>query len=1223
MIWKTTFNKITGLSFAKNIILAFLAIFLFSANNAHAQFVPDGNYSASEYAGGQVKDIDLNASGTCEVQQVYSIVKSDIDGPYLLLGFYNGNNGNAIFRYYLDTDPNISIGSDFGRLVGDADVAVQVNANSSETEVFKYNGTSFEAFTGSGIIAAGGDFQLNDGKFIEIKVPLSGDGSIVDICDLAEDFTINLGSYISFAGNSTTSKVCSFENIGLNIDANGSISGGTSYCSGSSNSTTLTLTGNYGAIVKWQMQEIGSEWVDIANTSNTYTANNVSVTTNYRAIIVNETCPDNEVETGIATIAILDSPEAPVVGITQPTCETATGTITVTTVNGLEYSIGGDYQTSGVFSGLDDDTTYNVTAKNADGCISPATSVTIDKQPETPNTPTISATDADCDSATGAIQVISYDANDALTYTLLDENGVAVNNPTFNNGTFTGLQPGTYSVRASNDDCQATSIADTIEDSEQTPDTPTISATDADCDSATGTIQVISYDASDALTYNLIDENGVAVNNPTFSNGTFTGLQPGTYSVRASNDDCQATSIADTIEDSEQTPDTPTISATDADCESATGAIQVISYDANETLTYTLLDENGVAVNNPTFNNGTFTGLQPGTYSVRASNDDCQATSDTDTIEDSQQTPDTPTISATDADCDNSNGAIEVTNFDATLSYILVDSDDNDTEYVINDSGVFADVLPGSYTVRVENNDCEATSTADTIEDSEQTPATPTISATDADCDNSNGAIEVTNFDAALSYILVDSDDNDTEYVINNSGVFANVVPGTYTVRVENNDCNASSETATVSPNAGTPEAPTISATDADCENANGAIEVTNFDAALSYILVDSDDNDTEYVINNSGVFADVLPGAYTVRVKNNDCEATSTADTIEDSEQTPSTPTISATDAACDASGYVTVTNFDNTLSYILVDGDNDTEYAINDSGVFANVVPGTYTVRVENNDCNASSETATVSPNAGTPDAPTISATDADCDSANGAIEVTNFDDTLSYILVDSDDNDTEYVINDSGVFADVLPGSYTVRVENNDCEATSTADTIEDSEQTPTTPTISATDAACDASGYVTVTNFDNTLSYILVDGDNDTEYAINDSGVFANVVPGTYTVRVENNDCNASSETATVSPNAGTPDTPTISATDAACDASGYVTVTNFDNTLSYILVDGDDNDTEYAINDSGVFADVVPGTYTVRVENNDCNASSEIATVSPNAGTPDAPTISAY
>ena len=91
-----------------------------------------------------------------------------------------------------------------------------------------------------------------------------------------------------------------------------------------------------------------------------------------------------------------------------------------------------------------------------------------------------------------------------------------------------------------------------------------------------------------------------------------------------------------------------------------------------------------------------------------------------------------------------------------------------------------------------------------------------------------------------------------------------------------------------------------------------------------------------------------------------------------------------------------------------------------------------------------------------------PTISATDADCDSANGAIEVTNFDDTLSYILVDSDDNDTEYVINDSGVFADVLPGSYTVRVKNNDCEATSTADTIEDSEQTPTTPTISATDA-----------------------------------------------------------------------------------------------------------------------------------------------------------------
>ena len=608
---------------------------------------------------------------------------------------------------------------------------------------------------------------------------------------------------------------------------------------------------------------------------------------------------------------------------------------------------------------------------------------------------------------------------------------------------------------------------------------------------------------------------------------------------------------------------------------------------------------------------GIFADVLPGSYTVRVENNDCEATSTADTIEDSEQTPTTPTISATDAACDAS-GYVTVTNFDNTLSYILVDGDDNDTEYAINDSGVFANVVPGTYTVRVENNDCNASSETATVSPNAGTPEAPTISATDADCENANGAIEVTNFDAALSYILVDSDDNDTEYVINDSGIFADVLPGSYTVRVENNDCEATSTADTIEDSEQTPTTPTISATDADCDSANGAIEVTNFDATLSYILVDSDDNDTEYVINNSGVFADVLPGSYTVRVKNNDCEATSTADTIEDSEQTPATPTISATNADCDsANGAIEVTNFDATLSYILVDSDdNDTEYVINDSGVFADVVPGTYTVRVENNDCEAASIADIIEDSEQTPATPTISATDADCDSANGAIEVTNFDAVLSYILVDGDDNDTEYVINDGGVFADVLPGSYTVRVENNDCEATSTADTIEDSEQTPATPTISATDAACDASGYVTVTNFDNTLNYTLVNSKNaDTEYVVNDEGVFVNVVPGTYTVRVENNDCNASSETATVSPNAGTPDAPTISATDADCDnANGAIEVTNFDATLSYILVDIDDNDTEFVINDSGVFTDVLPGSYTVRVENNDCEATSTADTI---------------
>ncbi|MFV9484426.1 PKD domain-containing protein, partial [Christiangramia sp. ASW11-125] len=330
MIWKNTFKKTTGLTLAKSLILAFLAIFLFSADSAYAQvFTPDGDFSASEYAGGQVRDVDLNATGTCNVKQVYSIVKSDIEGPYLLLGFYNGNAGQATFRYYIDTDPTLDLVSETFKgesySFPGADVVLQVNASGNTASVFKYNGTSLVNYTGSGIIAAVGDYDPADDKFIEIKIPLSGDGSIIDVCDLAEGFNINLGSYISFAGKSITANVCNYESFDIDIAVNGSIDGSSSYCS-TQNSTVLTLSGNYGAIVKWQKNE-GLGWTDIANTSNIYTATDVAVTTSYRAIIVNNTCPGNEVETGTATITINEAPTAEAGQNMELTCTTTSVTL--------------------------------------------------------------------------------------------------------------------------------------------------------------------------------------------------------------------------------------------------------------------------------------------------------------------------------------------------------------------------------------------------------------------------------------------------------------------------------------------------------------------------------------------------------------------------------------------------------------------------------------------------------------------------------------------------------------------------------------------------------------------------------------------------------------------------------------------------------------------------------------------------------------------------------
>src|ERR1035437_4942584 len=79
------------------------------------------------------------------------------------------------------------------------------------------------------------------------------------------------------------------------------------------------------------------------------------------------------------TLTVNATPSAPTANVTQPTCSTPAGTITVTSsTSGLSFSFdGSNYtNTSGVFPGLAPGN-YNVTAKNANECISSPTPVIV------------------------------------------------------------------------------------------------------------------------------------------------------------------------------------------------------------------------------------------------------------------------------------------------------------------------------------------------------------------------------------------------------------------------------------------------------------------------------------------------------------------------------------------------------------------------------------------------------------------------------------------------------------------------------------------------------------------------------------------------------------------------------------------------------------------------------------------------------------------------------
>ncbi len=107
-----------------------------------------------------------------------------------------------------------------------------------------------------------------------------------------------------------TSGVCSPVNSSVDsimispVSVGGSISGGATVCSGT-NSTNLTLSGHTGSIVRWQSSTVSnfsSNVTNIANTTTTQTASNLTATTYYRAIIKSGVC--DSASSASATISV-------------------------------------------------------------------------------------------------------------------------------------------------------------------------------------------------------------------------------------------------------------------------------------------------------------------------------------------------------------------------------------------------------------------------------------------------------------------------------------------------------------------------------------------------------------------------------------------------------------------------------------------------------------------------------------------------------------------------------------------------------------------------------------------------------------------------------------------------------------------------------------------------------------------------------------------------------
>ena len=123
-----------------------------------------------------------------------------------------------------------------------------------------------------------------------------------------------------FTNSKTISVIVSPTSVG------GSVSGGISICSGT-NSTTLTLSGHTGNIVRWEssLNNFTTAGTSITNTTTTLTAINLSSTTSYRAVVQSGTC--TSINSASTTITVITTAIPTIGTITQPNCVLATGSV--------------------------------------------------------------------------------------------------------------------------------------------------------------------------------------------------------------------------------------------------------------------------------------------------------------------------------------------------------------------------------------------------------------------------------------------------------------------------------------------------------------------------------------------------------------------------------------------------------------------------------------------------------------------------------------------------------------------------------------------------------------------------------------------------------------------------------------------------------------------------------------------------------------------------------
>ncbi|WP_294818591.1 gliding motility-associated C-terminal domain-containing protein [uncultured Flavobacterium sp.] len=773
---------------------------------------------------------------------------------------------------------------------------------------------------------------------------------------------------------------------------------------------SVALSDATGFTFQWKTLDSAGNWVNVTDGPNHVDSNTPTLTVDPAPMSFNGNQYYCEITAGECTLLsnaahIIIEP-AVTLAIVQPTCTTTTGSVTATPVSGtgLTYQINnGDFQSSPTFN-LNPGN-YTLTIQSASGCTA-TMPVVINPVPAGPAIATVTVEQPVCATPTGSITVTAP-TGDGFTY--------SIDGTTFDSATvFDGLIPGSYIITVKNaEGCTSVTGAIVIDAVPNAPDVATVTVEQPTCTTPTGSITVTA--PTDAgLTYSI---NGTVFDTTT----TFGGLLPGTYAITVKNGDgCTSVTGNIIIDAAPNAPDVATVFVTQPTCDVQSGTITVTA-PADGTYTYSL--------DGTTFQSSeTFAGLIPGTYVVTVKNTEgCTSVTGNIIINAVPNVPAVATVTVEQPTCTLPVGSITVTApTDAGLTY-SIDGIAFDTVTA------FENLVPGTYTITVKNAEGCTSVTGNIVINNAPNAPDPVVAATiQPTCALPTGTITVTNpTGASLTYSL-------DGITFQNSPVFAGLMPGTYTVTVKNTEgCTSVSGSIAIDTLANAPDPATVTIIQPTCLAPEGTITITAPVAAgLTYSL-------DGVTFQSSLIFAGLIPGTYTVTVKNAEgCISVSINHIVDPAPNGPAAPTVTVEQPTCAiTTGTITITApAEAGLEYSL---DGITFQAGN---VFEGLAPGSYAITLKNaGGCTTTGSATTIN---AVPEGPQVTGTQGCRDTAFGSnyileglplagsfdIATTDFEwrDANGTVTGNNENifNVTQYVA-DNGIAAEAFPLEFTLTV------------------------------------------------------------------------------------------------------------------------------------------------------------------------------------------------